>query len=235
MILNNISPAIVTIPIPDMKTLGQSYPPYRHTYNFSGKYIDTDHLAIAQYPTKGGLIKGPVEGFLRPADALALYEMANNCNGDVLEMGSAWGLSTSILCQAICNAGQNNKVYAIEIDNEFQKITANTIKSLGLKKFYESIPGDAQIEGNLLIEKKHKFNFAFIDHDHSYHATLIACHQLNDLLEPGSFALIHDFNDARNTSEPEYGIYHALTAFLKEKSFSFFGVIGCCALIRKHI
>src|SRR5437763_6583424 len=92
--------------LPELSTVGVTFPPYRRSFSFAGEFIDADHRAIAELPAPEGLIVTDVQGFLRPADALTLYELAYFATGDILELGSAWGLSTTILCRAAANAGR---------------------------------------------------------------------------------------------------------------------------------
>lgn len=220
---------------PSLESLGREFPGYRRCFDFPGSSVDAFHKSIAEWPVEGGLVRGPVTGFLRPADALSLYELAYFAQGSVLEMGSAWGLSTTILCQALRNARRRARVISIEIDPNFQKATAQAVAARGLKRYYQAIHGDAGVEADRLMAKGHTFGFAFIDHDHAYRPTQIACRQLGLLLSPGGYALFHDFNDERNRSDPEtYGVYRAVMELIQRPSWDFLGVIGCCALVRRR-
>jgi cephalosporin hydroxylase len=220
---------------PQLGNLGVDFPPCHPTFRFPGQFINNTHQAIARLPVDGGLIRDSIPGFLRPADALALYEHAYFATGDVLELGSAWGLSTRILCRAVQDSGRNSRVTSIEILPEFQEATARAISNAGLTEFYESIPGDAASQCDTLVAQSCRFAFAFIDHDHSHQATRRICTQLPALLQPGGYALFHDFNDARNQAEPElYGVYRGVEELLQSPDFSFERTIGCCALLRRR-
>ena len=217
------------------EALGESFPAYRRTFAYAGAWIDESHRAISLLPVDGGLIRGPVQGFLRPADALALYELAYFASGPVLEMGSAWGLSTTILCRAVHNSGRRARVESIEIDPGFQQATAQAIAAQGLGRVYRPLPGDASVEAARLVERGRTFGFAFIDHDHTYEATRTACRHLCSLIEPGGLVLFHDFNDHRNRLEPQtYGVHRGVVELMDGPSWEFLGVIGCCALVRRH-
>jgi cephalosporin hydroxylase len=219
---------------PTIDALGQDYPAYRPTFQFLNQYIDDDHQAISRLPVKGGLISTNVQGYLRVPDALVLYELAYFAKGDVLELGSAWGLSTSITARAICNSGRRGRVASVEIEPAFQLATNHAIRAARLHSFYESLPGDAAVLVDRLIACKRKFGFVFVDHDHAYEPSKLICHQLPSLLKVGGFALFHDFNDERNHSEAKaYGVYRAVVELTGSPSFAFAGVIGCCALVRR--
>ena len=214
--------------------MGRDFPPYRRTFPFPGDFVDDAHRLLAEMPVEGGLISGSVPGFLRPADALALYEHAHCAEGDVLEMGSAWGLSTTILCRAVARSGRSARVVSLEIAPEFQAETARAVAAEGLSAVFEPRPGDAAEQAERLIAEGRTFGFAFIDHDHAYEPTKVACRQLARLLSRGGYALFHDFNDERNRSDPgAYGVHRAVSELAQDPGFRFLGVIGCSALARR--
>src|SRR4249920_3794215 len=74
--------------------------PYVRTFNFPGEFINEEHRALASNIRSDGMIDIGVEGWLLAADALKLYELVYFCGGDVLELGTYRGLSTSICAPA---------------------------------------------------------------------------------------------------------------------------------------
>lgn len=229
-------PARASSAVPGLDEIGREFPTYRRTFIFRGDFIDDAHKAIAALPVDGALIRDAVPGFLRPADALALYEHAYFARGDVLEMGSAWGLSATILGRALRNSGRRARVTSLEIAPEFHSATANAVAEAGLSDRHEGILGDAGAEADRLIARGRGFGFAFVDHDHAYVPTRRAGEQLRVLLEPGGYALFHDFNDERNRSDPaDYGVHRAVDELARGPHFDFVGTIGCCALLRRSL
>lgn len=91
-----------------LEQLGSRFPLYRPTYIMDDPYINAFHSRYSTCPTEGDLIEIGIRGFLRREDALKIYELAFHASGDVLEMGSAWGLSTSILCRAVADSGRSH-------------------------------------------------------------------------------------------------------------------------------
>ena len=71
--------------------------PYQRTFDFPGDYINAAHHRFATCQQDGGLIDVGIEGWLLPDDALKLYEMVYFADGDILELGTYKGLSTSIM------------------------------------------------------------------------------------------------------------------------------------------
>lgn len=223
--------------LPLLDSLGAEHPGYTPLFQRSTSWLNAEHEAIAHLPVDGAVIRTDVQGFLRPADALVLYELAYSAQGDVLELGSAWGLSTRILGQAIRSAGRRACVASIEIDPGFQQICRQTMHAAGLDGFYESLAGSAEDQLPPLVARKRPFGMAFVDHDHSRPATLVACAALATLLLPGGFAVFHDFNDARNRDEPAaYGVYQGVCEWLANSpDFVFVGVVGCCGLVQRRV
>jgi hypothetical protein len=212
--------------------LGAEYPEYRPTHTFRGPYIDAAHAAIAAYPRKGVIIDAGIPGWLRPADALKLYEMCYFARGDVLELGAYHGLSTSIAARALRNAGRGRRrIVSLELDAEAAaEATRNTAEWDDLRTI---VLGDARDACRALMEERRRFAFAFVDHSHNYELVHAACLDLKTLLAPDGFALFHDFNDARNGRDPDYGVWHAVRDAFSDGSFAFFGVYGCTGLWRR--
>ncbi len=223
------------MPLPAFDALGADHPPYAPIFERTTPWIDADHQAIADLPVDGAIIVGAVPGFLRPADALLLYELAYYAADDVLELGSAWGLSTSILGRAIHNSGRANHVASIEWDPAFQAATGRAMQQAGLGAAYEGLAGPAHEWLPELLRRKRRFDLVFVDHDHSLDATRQVCAALPQLLTSKGIAVFHDFNDERNRTEPAvYGIYRAVSELINGADFVFSVVMGCCALVQRR-
>ena len=169
-------------------------------------------------------------GFLRPADALTLYDIARHTTGHVLEIGSAWGLSATILCRAVKARGVG-KVVSFEINPEFQRLTTVAVRALHLGRWHEMRGGDGGTLLQRAAERGERFSAIFIDHDHGLNASREACSLLPRVLAPGGFMLFHDFNDPLNETS-EYGVYDAVCGMLRDNPrLALYGVPGCCALV----
>jgi hypothetical protein len=72
---------------------------YLKTYDFPGEFINSFHGSLAVSIGPSGMIDIGVEGWLLPADALKLYELAYFCYGDILELGTYRGLYTKRNCR----------------------------------------------------------------------------------------------------------------------------------------
>ena len=222
-------------PFPEKEQLGREFPEYRGIYSFDGDFIDEDHRAIAVLPTQGALLCSETPGFLRPADALTLYELAFFSNGDILEIYSGSGLATTFLCRAALNANRGMRVLSVEADPERHRATARTVHDSGLERCYRGVFGDADNVTGRLIDRGRQFGFIFVDHNPDLGAMRRQCQRLGKLLKPGGLILFHDFNDERNIKDyGDYGVYSAVEELLQGEEVTFVGMVGCCGLVRKH-
>jgi predicted O-methyltransferase YrrM len=208
--------------------------PYRKTYDFPGDYIDADHRRLAECATEHGMIALGIEGWLLPADALKLYELAYFCGGDILELGAYRGLSTTLLAQASVNAGHRNAISSI--DNSAEAVVGSRATMKGRpgedRVTFMQMDGDGAI--NRFAKARKRFAFAFVDHSHRYEHVQSACALLPTVLAPGAFVLFHDYNDYRNPilEAEEYGVYQGVRDGLDKDRFEFWGVYGCTGLYR---
>lgn len=226
----------------EMGELGTRFPPYRPTFDFRSRYIDRAHRAIGTARLQDGLIRlktrrwlgTVIPGWLRRDDALKLYELAYFAGGDVLELGSYHGLSTSILARASRNASPPKHVVSVDLEPGSVDATRATLASLGLSETVTSVCDDAMTAIRRYASHGRRFGFVFVDHAHSYEPVYQVCRELDLITLPGAFCLFHDFNDARNRDpdDHDYGVYQAVTAGLAGRPFRFCGIYGCTALYR---
>jgi predicted O-methyltransferase YrrM len=94
--------------------------PYQKTYPFPGPFINQTHhrLALSALHNSSDLIDVGIEGWLFRADALKLYEMAYYCGGDILELGTYKGLSTSIMAEASWDSERNFAIVSVDLNPE---------------------------------------------------------------------------------------------------------------------
>jgi SAM-dependent methyltransferase len=219
--------------------LGAHFPPYRPTWNFRGRYVDRAHRGLAWARVVDGLIqlknrrwRGQViPGWLRTDDALKLYELAYFARGDVLELGSHHGLSTSILARASRNSPHPKRVVSVDVEPAAVEATRGTLASLRLLDTVTTVCDDAVVAMRRYAGEGRRFGFVFVDHSHAYEAVYQVCRALGAVLLPGGFCLFHDFNDGRNRDHVEgYGVYQGVTDGLAGGPFRFFGIYGCTGL-----
>jgi predicted O-methyltransferase YrrM len=180
------------------------------------------------------LINLEIDGFLARDDALKIYEMAYHSDGDVLELGTHKGLSTSIIAEALGEADGGNLETA-DTDAATNEVARANVKSRPFGEKVTFAVQDAAERMDELISLDRKFGFVFIDHWHGYDATYEAASRLRGLLKPGGYVLFHDFLDPGN-SDPNhvYGVYQAvLDTICLDHEFEFVCNSGCCGLFRR--
>jgi predicted O-methyltransferase YrrM len=228
----------------ELEKLGvDKVPPYRPTHEYSGSFIDASHEEITRYPLQDGWLIQPktrrwfgrtIVGFLSRPDALKLYELAYFSAGDVLELGSHQGLSSSIMASAIRNSRKPRQIYAVDLGPNYVEATRSTLRATGLQQGVTNICGDATVAVKKFAAEGKKFGLVFIDHSHAYQPTYDVCRELATVTLPGGFCLFHDFNDPRNRdpADTEYKVYQAVMDGLDKEHFEFYGMYGCMALYR---
>ncbi len=211
--------------------------PYLKTYGYPGEFINQHHAALVSNVAENGMIDLGIEGWLLPADALKLYEMAYFCNGDVLELGTYYGLSTSVIAQASQDSGISNVIVTIDLAADaIAKARANLEGRPGAERVHAFITDGGEAV-RTLGNANRLFDFAFIDHSHTYEHVYEVCRTLERVVKPGAFCLFHDFNDPRNAdaATSEYGVYQGVIEGLDPKRFEFWGIYGCTGLMRRVV
>lgn len=224
--------------------LGRRMPPYQPSFDFPGTFIDAAHQSLAEAPLKNGTLiqirnrrwfGKVIPGWLRREDALKLYELAYFAAGDILELGSYHGLSTSILAQAVRHSKRPNHIYTADLSWRCVRATRLNLGWMRLHRHVTSIRGDAVTVVKSFAATGKRFGLVFIDHSHTYEAVYEVCRELAHITAPGGFCLFHDFNDVRNTEgadDKAYGVYQAVRNGLDTARFEFCGIYGCAALYR---
>jgi predicted O-methyltransferase YrrM/glycosyltransferase involved in cell wall biosynthesis len=207
--------------------------PYQPTITSFGEFINDRHRYYHECPTKGILIDVGIQGHLLREDALKLYEMAYYATGDILEFGTSFGLSTSILARAVRDAGRDSRIVTMELKQRLAEHARHTLTGLDLSRYIEFMVGDADASCQKLVDTGRRFHFAFVDHSHTYDDVSKACRRLPQLLTPGSFCLFHDYN-SRWEGTADYGVYTAVAHALDKNQFEFCGIYGCCGLFRRR-
>jgi hypothetical protein len=218
--------------------LDQSSAAYRPHFTTPPDGISDYYRHIESAP--GGMLALPflidlgIEGFLHKAEALKLYEMGYYAKGDILELGTHKGLSTSILAHALHDRGSGHLV-TYDIDPATNTVAQNNLAGLPGAERVNFNVADAKIGMDDLIKKKRMFDFIFVDHWHGYDATYDAAARVPRLLSIGGYAMFHDFFDPSNRDPAHvYGVYPAVVdAFGKNQDFIFSGAVGGAAIFQK--
>jgi len=210
---------------------------YKKTIDFAGEFANEQHRALSVAP--GGrmgldyLIDIGIDGFLLTADALKIYEMAYFSDGNILELGTHKGLSTTIIAGALEDSN-HGLLETIDIDVDTNEMARNNVSTRPGSQRVTFTVKNATDRLDELVADGRKFGFIFVDHWHGYDATFEVAIRAIDLLVPGGFILFHDFVNSGNFDrEHVYGVFPAIIdAILPDDRFRFYGNSGCCALFR---
>jgi predicted O-methyltransferase YrrM len=188
-------------------------------------------------PLRDGMIEIGIEGWLLPANAMKLYELAYFTGGDILELGTFKGLSTSILAHAVHNQGRQLSIVTADLHAHFiteAKAGMSARKQPGRENVHFFVSEATQFVSDL-ADQKRKFEFVFVDHSHRYEHVLATAKKLHLVTKPGAFCLFHDFNDPRNAdaSNEDYGVYQGVTDGLSKTDFHFYGIFGSAGLFQR--
>jgi predicted O-methyltransferase YrrM len=181
------------------------------------------------------LIDLGIEGFLHKAEALTLYEMGYYSRGDILELGTHKGLSTSILAHAMHDRGSGSLV-TVDIEPATNAIAKSNLARLPGVERIDFRLNDAKAAMDKLKAADRTFGFIFVDHWHGYEATCDAATRVPGLLSAGGYVMFHDFFDASNRDPDHvYGVYQAvIDIFGDDQRFIFAGAAGGAALFLKQ-
>jgi predicted O-methyltransferase YrrM len=226
-----------------LDAVGTVIPPYRPTFAFSGDFVDEDQHHLARCPLKDGILiqlensrwaGQTIRGWLRREDALKLYEIAYFSKGNILELGSFHGLSTSILSRANRNSPHPKRVESVDSSPRSILMTEWNLRRQGLKRGVSTFVGDALAAVRRRAERGARFGMVFVDHSHAYGPVYEVCRELRKIVTDGAFCLFHDFNDPRNydPADEDHGVYQAVVDGLAPADFEFFGLYGCLAMYR---
>jgi hypothetical protein len=209
--------------------------PYQKTYDFPGDFIDVDHATLVKKVHPTGMIDLGIEGWLLPADALKLYEMAYFCQGDILELGTYKGLSSAIMSTACVSAKRNTVIVTVDLDPDLVRCAReNLMERPGRERVHLFVAeGEQALKDQISAQRR--YGFVFIDHSHRFEHVYAACNLLHDVVLTGGFALFHDFNDPRNPhpAAKDYGVHQGVTTGLLREKWEFWGIYGCTGLFRR--
>jgi cephalosporin hydroxylase len=209
---------------------------YQKTYGFPGDYIDQHHQFYSRCPVWEGMLDIGIDGWLLPQDTLKLYELTYFCGGDVLELGTYRGLSTTVIALASAAAGKANVIVSVDLDMTATEAARKTLAGRPGAERVHLFTADAAHAVRVAADAKRQYDFVFVDHSHSYAHVYDVCRDLHRVLSVGAFCLLHDFNDPRNPDPKNaaYCVYQAAMDGLDPRRFEFWGIYGCCGLFRRH-
>jgi len=216
------------VPTPQLhphKTTDRGYEP---TYEFPGDRINDQHVRASE-------VVADVAGWLRPEDALKLYELAYFAHGPIVEIGSYRGKSTTILAMAARDAGHASPIVSIDVDPEAGPAVYAAARARGVQDRLVLVRSSAH--GFFAANPSCSPALVFLDGDHTREGVTRDLGTLRAHVPNGGLILFHDFNDPGNpgNAAASIGVVEAVEDSWVPKDCAFGGVFGACGLyVRRH-
>jgi predicted O-methyltransferase YrrM len=199
---------------------------YQPSYDFGGDRVSGDHGRAEE-------LVEDVPGWLRPEDALKLYELAYYARGPILEIGTYRGKSGTLMAIATRDAGRSALVVSVDVDPQALTAAAAAAAAKGVRDRLLLVRGS--VEALFAANRTFRPSLVFLDADHSYEAVRRDLSTLEPHVPHGGLLLLHDFLDPRNDdpAEIEVGVAHAVRDSWVANHCEFSGVFGACGLFRR--
>jgi predicted O-methyltransferase YrrM len=178
-----------------------------------------------------------VPGWLTPADAMKLYELAFFATGAILEIGTYCGKSAITMATAISDAGRRGPVVSVDTDPGAIMLAHRYAQAHGVQQEVVFVCQSA----DRFIEAVPAFrpSLVFVDGDHSAEGVRVDLEALAPCLLPGALLLFHDYlpADVPDASgfpvSPEpIEVRQTLADSWLTQHAMFAGTFGCSGLFR---
>ena len=137
-----------------------------------------------------------IPGWLRPEDAEALYALALESRGPILEIGTYRGKSAVLMALALLAAGGEGTVYTVDIDRQALEAAATHARERDVADRIVFVRGTSAAFSRAYPQLRPALTF--VDGDHSQAGVARDLVALEALVPVGGKLMFHDFNDPRN-------------------------------------
>ncbi len=176
-----------------------------------------------------------IPGWLLPAEAEKLYELATETTGPVLEIGTHRGKSTILIALALQAEGDAARVvYTLDVDREAQSAAMASAQAHGVAGRIVFVHGTITAFSRAYPHVRPMLTF--VDGDHRRAGVTRDLNELEALVPTGGTLLFHDFHDPRNhdPENTEVKVHPAVMASWVARGCHFEGVFGSCGVFTRR-
>jgi predicted O-methyltransferase YrrM len=137
-------------------------------------------------------------------------------DGDYANLGHSRGGSAILMADCVRENGLNAKIYSVDLfpTNAKQRDAHYQMDKFNVDKWIELCPGSTDTWAKKLEDRK--FNFVFIDADHTYEAVKKDFNTWAPMVKSGGWIAFHDTNQDfshRAVEETAAGVWEEMTGF----------------------
>jgi GT2 family glycosyltransferase/glycosyltransferase involved in cell wall biosynthesis/predicted O-methyltransferase YrrM len=220
-------PTVSRLSVPELRLFPEKQDrAYQSSYAFDAGDLGLSHRNV-------GPSLSEVPGWLRPEDALKLYELAYFADGPILEIGTFHGKSTAIIASALRDANNAASFISLDINSECLDYARRTLETRRILDRATLFHGTSAAFFNAVPDFRPVF--VFVDGDHSFTGVCADLVALESQVPAGGLILFHDYLDDRNgdPASPDYGVTDAIAGSWLERDCDFAGTFGCSGLFRR--
>lgn len=161
-------------------------------------------------------INNELTEFIRlcPWESEALFNLVKFAKLGCVEIGRFNGGSAFLFCLS----NPKLKIYSIDIAPQNDSKLSTLFKKFNCGQNVELIIDDANNYVKIFRKKNYKFDFLFIDGDHSFEGCLSDIKNWYPLLEPGGLIVFHDTSP---DTGPTGGVLKAILEYCKKETINF--------------
>jgi predicted O-methyltransferase YrrM len=145
------------------------------------------------FPGPDGEAVSPFPSAIKRNEGEALYHLVRAVKpGATLEVGTAFGVSTLFLCQALRDNEKGRHTAIDPFQSHFKYLGLHNVKQAGLGDLLTFIEEPSQVALARLVSEKKAFDVIFIDGAHVFDAVLVDFFFADQLLPVGGLLIFDD-------------------------------------------
>jgi protein-L-isoaspartate O-methyltransferase len=206
-----------------------------HAHKHTPEYLPSFYPGrgfLGERHARAAQLVAEVEGKLRRADQLKLYEVGWFARGEILEIGRSAGKSTLLLALGAADAGGTARVTSVDISDRRLLDAVRNLEAFGVLDRVSFVQGDSSL---VVPSLPGTFDAVFVDGDHSYRGVASDIRALRGRVVPGGAVLFHDYTDPRNDdpAHAAFGVTAAVDDLAALSGWAFRGVFGATGMFEQ--